>query len=90
VSKQLSVSELLRLACIYAEQDRESWLQAMDNCRGDRLFAKQIADGEAFLKQLRNYRIARWGKGKRETLFETTKAVPIHKVAGRSAPNTNR
>lgn len=34
VVKRLSVSELLRLACLYAEQDRRSWLDAMRNCTG--------------------------------------------------------
>lgn len=43
MADRLSVDQLLRLACVYAEQDRESWLVAMDNCRGMPEDAEAIA-----------------------------------------------
>lgn len=76
VVKRLSVSELLRLACCYAEQDRESWLQAMSNCTGpeDRDLVK---DQEAFLEQLREYRRRRWGESRREKLWGDCKPTGV-------------
>ncbi len=75
MADRLSVDQLLRLACVYAEQDRESWLVAMDNCRGMPEDAEAIAKAEAFLAQLRKYRLRRWGKTRLEKALEG--AVPV-------------
>ena len=74
MSGKLSVSELLRLACLYAEQDRRSWLDAMRNCTGVE-DADVIQKAETFLAQLQEYRVRRWGKTKLEQAWET--AVPM-------------
>ncbi len=75
MAKRMLVDQLLRLACVYAEQDRESWLVAMDNCRGTPEDAEAIAKAEAFLAQLRKYRLRRWGKTQLEKTLEG--AVPV-------------
>jgi len=80
--KNLSVDELLRRACNYAEQDRVGFLAAMEPCRGggdDEL----IAETEQFIKQLRAYRRKRWGKSTSDTLDEklaSMEAKPIQEV----------
>lgn len=55
--EKLPASELLRLACQYATNDQESFLEAIGDTDPE---AK--ADTEDFLKQLRAYRRKRWGK----------------------------
>lgn len=77
--KKLSVSELLRLACVYAELDRESWLHAMANCRGPE-DAAEVSRIEAFVAQLREYRLRRWGKTRLEAVLEEANAVDVADV----------
>lgn len=61
--------QILRMACLYAEQDRESFLQAYSHMPRDPAAVK----ARAFLKTLRAYRLKRWGKTKIETELETAK-----------------
>lgn len=69
--KKLSVSELLRLACIYAEQDRIGLLDAYRGCNSpeDVNFKEELTE---LIKQLRDYRIKRWGKSAIDILDEAT------------------
>jgi RecB family exonuclease len=69
--KKLPVDELLRLACIYAEIDREGYLMAINKSGA----AEEKARTEAFLKQLREYRWRRWGKTGLECQLEEMKPV---------------
>lgn len=48
----------------------DSWPVAMDNCRGMPEDAEAIAKAEAFLAQLREYRLRRWGKTQLEKALE--------------------
>ena len=59
MAKRLKVDELLRLACIYAEQDREEYLRCQPT--NDPHYQDIIAETKAFLKQLHAYRMKRWG-----------------------------
>lgn len=65
MKKCLTVDEMLRLACIYAEQDRESYLEAVKD--SDPEWAEEA---RRFLEQLRAYRKKRWGKTKIEGFLE--------------------
>jgi hypothetical protein len=56
--KKLSVNELLRRACYYAEQDRDSFIQAHKHMPNDEFAVEAIE----FLSQLKAYRQKRWGK----------------------------
>ena len=75
-SAKLSVSELLRLACIYAERDQEELLCAhehLDDEESERV-KQEIRD---FLAQLRYYRLKRWGKTRLEKWMDDAKPVSI-------------
>lgn len=80
MADKLPVSELLRLACIYAEQDRAGMLRALHD--GD----PEKNEVRAFLKQLRAYRLKRWGKTKLEHFIETATEKPVAEFTKRSAP----
>ncbi len=61
MSAKLSVSELLRLACIWAEQDREAFIMATGRCDSPSdVEAREKA--EQFIEQVRAYRRKRWGR----------------------------
>ena len=72
---RLPVSELLRRACIYAEQDRSSLIEAMSglNDSEDREF---VNEQKSFLRQLRDYRRKRWGKSGEDKLSEMIAQSP--------------
>ncbi len=77
---KLSVDELLRRACIYAERDQQEYAAAIahtDSPEGK-------AEVEAFLRQLRAYRKKRWGKTRLEVAIESAEPVPITEVIKRS------
>jgi hypothetical protein len=63
--KKIPVDELLRLACLYAEQDRESFIDATNG--SDPEYAAEQAE---FVRQLRAYRLKRWGKTQSEVMLE--------------------
>lgn len=81
--KKLTVDEMLRLACCYAERDQEAFLAAMDNCRGRAEDDEIIARAEEFIKKVRAYRLKRWGKTRLEALCDDAKPTGIQVVAGR-------
>jgi hypothetical protein len=61
----MKVDELLRLACIYAEQDRIQFIDAMSNCTTEE--DREIVNREKeYLKELIKYRNMRWGRSKSE------------------------
>lgn len=63
----MSVDELTRLAFIWAEQDRSAMAEAWP------AGSKERVKAWAHVKQLRAYRIKRWGKTKMETIMGTVK-----------------
>lgn len=73
-SKKLPISELLRLACIYAVKDREGFLDAIKDCKED---SDLIIETEAFIQQLKEYRLNRWGKTKLERICDEAIEVAI-------------
>lgn len=82
---RLPVDELLRLACIYAEQDRQEYAAAIHGCDAE---AEQ--ETAEFLRQLRAYRLRRWGKTKLETWMDGAKEVSVSEVAARlNAPTSS-
>lgn len=61
-------SEIVRLACIYAEQDRESFIAAYEHMQDDPACVEALK----YLKALRHYQAKRWGKPKRSPLNTST------------------
>ena len=59
-----SVSELLRLACLYAEQDREGFIAAYEGMEDEPACREAIE----FLTELRAYRRRRWGRSLSDSL----------------------
>lgn len=66
MKKKLSTSELLRRACLYAEQDRLGMIDAYGNDDSE----EEVRKSKAFLKQLQTYRLRRWGKTQMEVMAE--------------------
>lgn len=58
MSDKLSVDQLLRMACMYADQDRAGFLAAYAHMPND----EAAVEAREFLGQLRAYRRKRWGK----------------------------
>lgn len=63
-AKTITINELLRKACIYAEQDRLSFIDAMNNDVND----EYVQEALAFLKCLQKYRKKRWGQTRLEQM----------------------
>lgn len=79
---KLTVSELLRLACIYAETSAQEVLDAHDHCDDESaLILKE--ETRAFLKQLRAYRRRRWGLTRVEAVLAEARPVPLEEIASR-------
>lgn len=81
-SKKLSVDEMLRLACIYAEQDRESLIAAHSHMQDDPACVR----AKEFLEQLREYRKRRWGKKIARDAFDGAKSVPLSEIVKGANP----
>ena len=77
--KKLPIDELLRLACIYAETDREEYQRSIEGAGMEDEKAKTAA----FLKQLREYRLKRWGRTSLEAAMDEMKPVPLSEIASR-------
>jgi hypothetical protein len=75
-TKKWSVSELLRLACIYAEQDRMAMAEADGGEYGQE--AKQLA------LAIRKYRIKRWGTTALEEDLKNTTSIDIKDIIGKN------
>jgi hypothetical protein len=72
--EKLSVSELLRLACIYAEDDRQGFADAYAKDTPERAEALDL------VRQLRAYRLKRWGKTKLESALESGTPTPVAEI----------
>lgn len=68
--------ELLRLACIYAESDRESFIQCHEHMPNDPACKRAVR----FLSKLRAYRLKRWGKTALESELDEAKAATVQEV----------
>jgi hypothetical protein len=67
---------LLRRACDYAEQDREAFVEAYSNSPHDPACVRAVE----FLKELKAYRIKRWGPSSRDqwkAQLDTAPTVPV-------------
>jgi hypothetical protein len=71
--KKYPVDELLRLACVHAEASIETGIQCC-------LTQEQADAEENLLRQLRAYRIKRWGRTKLDEHFDGATETPV--VAG--------
>jgi hypothetical protein len=58
--KKLPVKELIRQALIYAEQDREAYLDAISNCN-DKENQELKEETKSLIKQMKEYRRKRYG-----------------------------
>lgn len=74
-SGKFTVSEMLRLACLYAEQDREAFIDASSHMPDDPAYREAVA----FLRELRAYRRRRWGRCGPDVL-DDCKSVPVSQV----------
>ena len=73
----MKTSELLRKACIYAEQDRLGLIDVYSGNPEEPV----VADAFQFLKELKAYRIKRWGKTKLEVELEGGKRLVAYEQA---------
>lgn len=78
----MTEDELLRLACVYAEQDRESLMSAYEHMKSD----PEYKAAKEFAKRVRAYRLKRWGKSKSEATFDGAKGVSIFELLKRAEP----
>lgn len=76
--KLLPVDELLRLACIYAEDNAREHLRCIAGTDEE-----EEAKTLAFIEQLHAYRMKRWGKTKLDAVREECKPVPVEEIAKR-------
>ena len=70
--RKLPIDELLRLACIYAEEYQLEFLRCISNAGKD---DSEVIKTKAFLQQIREYRMRRWGRTQLEAALE--KMVPV-------------
>ena len=73
----MNISKLLRLACLYAEQDRMAFVESYDGMEDD----PDCREAVAFLLQLRKYRKKRLGRSASDELDEA-----VEKVVSTDAP----
>jgi hypothetical protein len=73
--KKYTVTQLLRRACIYAERERELYL---DSVRGVKDYEEDYKEELEFLNQLKEYRRGRWGKTGEEKFLETVTPIVIN------------
>lgn len=72
MSEKRSVSELLRLACVYAEQDRYGY--SLCDAGEDGKEAAKLA------KELRFYREKRWGESKYDKTLREADTINIYDI----------
>lgn len=78
-AKKLPIGELLRLACIYAERDQLAYIDAWGDCGED----DSVMEAKAFIKQLRKYRIKRWGSTQLERALQQAEMVRVSELLDR-------
>lgn len=79
MAKPLSIDELLRIACIYAERDQQELVAAYKGMEDEEI----VIETKAFLAQLRAYRLKRWGKTRLEDAIAKAESVPINQIRKR-------
>ena len=77
---KVSEEELFRLAFLFAEQDRASFVQCYPENSRDPYCVK----ARRLVKQLREYRLRRWGKTRFETEMETAKTINVAQAIKRA------
>jgi hypothetical protein len=75
--KKIPVDELLRLACIYAEETQREFA----SCNGEG--TPEYAEAMEFVGQLHAYRVKRWGKTELEGILEKAVPTDVRKIACR-------
>jgi hypothetical protein len=75
----MTVDEMLRLACIYAEQDRRGFLDAIhgDNSPDGIALQEETRD---FIVKLHRYRIKKWGKSKLQKAIDAAPLLPADQI----------
>lgn len=73
---KLPISELLRLACMFAEQDRKSFIE----CYGKSPDDPVAVEAREFVEQLHAYRVKRWGKSRHEVVAENAREVTVDQI----------
>lgn len=71
MKNKLPIDELLRLACIYAERDQMEYLNAV---HAD---PEEVAETREYLRQLRAYRLKRWGKTRLEGWIDSAVEITV-------------
>lgn len=78
MTTKLSASEILRRACISAEQNELSFAESVSND------AKLYEETMDYVRQLRAYRIKRWGRSRLEKQLDAISSVPFTEIIRRS------
>jgi hypothetical protein len=86
---QWSEDELLRRACIHAESDLETWLDAIREST-DPEYVEMRQEQTALLKQLKAYRRRRWGRTKLEEVMQQLHGCSLQNLLKRTAQRTAR
>lgn len=76
--KKLKIDDLIRIAFKIAEDSQRDLV----DCFSEKDSQRRIE--EDLLKQIHNYRMKKWGKGKLEKMMDKMKPVPITEIANRS------
>ena len=72
----MKVDELMRLAFLYAEQDREGYLDAISTTDNE----GEKAETRALINRLRKYRLKRWGRTRHESLMEHAETKTVEEI----------
>jgi hypothetical protein len=75
--KKIPVDELLRLACCYAEADREDFAYCHEEGTLEREEAME------FVRQIHAYRMKRWGKSQLEAILDRATPIDVREIAQR-------
>lgn len=70
---KLAVSELTRLAFLWAEQDRQGLVEAYPRNSTE----PAVVEARNMVNQLRAYRLKRWGRTQHEADMDTAVSVPV-------------
>ena len=73
---EMTVSEMLRLACYYAEESQRDFLAAYAKCDSPEDEALKQKTRE-FIEKVRAYRLKRWGKTRKEQLMDDAESISI-------------
>lgn len=79
MARKIAVGELLRLACVYAENDQRDFLEAIRDTDDQEMIART----KQFVDQIRAYRLKRWGRTKLEGQLAGMTPVKISEIVTR-------